>query len=378
VAVQHFTFRPSADGYVEEALIRGVHPMLAKRLELWRLANFDCERLPSAEDVYLFRALAHENAKDERFFAIAEVRDLTPVRDATGRVVELPYLERMFTEALAALRQAQGARAAPDRLYWNRLLLCLWPPLDLRADELNEIVRRLAPATAGLGLELVSLRARMPDAETGTLRDGVLRVANPSGSGPVVASGPPPEQPLLPMTEYEQRVVRMRRRGLVYPYDLIRMLTPTGDEGISRPAPSPSTTSTTGSVWFRSRARTARTPPTSWSASSGRRPTVPGGHDAGADLRRSEPVDGARWPSPNAGASTPRSISPRRWGCRSTGSRSAPAPGSPWTAAPRTSTGARARSAASSSSRRRAARSTSSSTASTSARSRTGTPRRRC
>ena len=231
VAVQHFTFRPSADGYVEETLIRGVHPMLAKRLELWRLANFHCERLPSAADVYLFRAVAHENAKDERFFAIAEVRDLTPVRDATGRVVELPYLERMFTEALAALRQAQGARAAPDRLYWNRLLLCVWPPLVLRADELNEIVRRLAPATAGLGLELVSLRARMPDAETGTLRDGALRIANPSGSGPVVASGPPPEQPLRPMTEYEQRVVRIRRRGLVYPYELIRMLTPAGSEG---------------------------------------------------------------------------------------------------------------------------------------------------
>ncbi|HSP99726.1 MAG TPA: carboxyl transferase domain-containing protein [Candidatus Dormibacteraeota bacterium] len=244
--VQHFTFRPRGGrggspapleassiqlGYAEEPLTRGVHPLIGKRLQLWRLANFRCERLPSPADIYLFRAVAHANAKDERFFALAEVRDLTPVRDAAGRITELPHLERMLTEALAALRQAQAQRPARERLYWNRILLYVWPPLDLRADELTEVVHRLAPATAGLGLEQVALRARMPDPETGALRDGVLRISNPGGRGLVITSGPPPEQPLQPMSEYEQRVVRMRQRGLVYPYELIRMLTPAGGDG---------------------------------------------------------------------------------------------------------------------------------------------------
>ena len=229
--VQHFTFRPAAAGYAEELLYRGVHPMLGKRLHLWRLVNFQCERLPSTEDVYLFRAVAHENPKDERFFAIAEVRDLTPVRDAAGRVIQLPYLERMLAEALAALRRAQAQRPARQRLYWNRILLYVWPPFDLRPDELTDIMHKLAPATTGLGLEQVVLRARMPDPVTGELRDGVLRMANPSGRGLVSRMEPPPDKPLQPMTEYEQKVIRMRQRGMLYPYELIRMLTPAGGEG---------------------------------------------------------------------------------------------------------------------------------------------------
>jgi len=55
--------------------------MMANRLHLWRLKEFTIERLPSVEDVYLLHAVAHENPKDERLFACAEVRDLTPVRD---------------------------------------------------------------------------------------------------------------------------------------------------------------------------------------------------------------------------------------------------------------------------------------------------------
>ncbi len=60
--------------------------------------------------------VANDNPKDERLFAAAEVRDLTPVRDETGRIVQLPHLERMFAEAVAGIRlfqsTARSARAA--------------------------------------------------------------------------------------------------------------------------------------------------------------------------------------------------------------------------------------------------------------------------
>ena len=88
--MQHFTYEPSEDGYEEVELFRGVHPMMGERLHLWRLKNFKIERLPSMEDVYLLHAVANENPKDERLFAVAEVRDLTPVRDKWGRIVQLP------------------------------------------------------------------------------------------------------------------------------------------------------------------------------------------------------------------------------------------------------------------------------------------------
>ena len=180
--VQHFTYRPSADGYAEEKLYRGLHPMMGKRLHLWRLSNFDIERLPSVEDVYLFHGVARENPKDERLFALAEVRDLTPVRDASGRVVQLPYLERMLMEALAGIRRFQAQRPPRERLQWNRVLLYVWPPLDLQPDELSEIVRKLAPATEGLGLEQVVVRARIPSPESGVLRTPCCACRTPAAA----------------------------------------------------------------------------------------------------------------------------------------------------------------------------------------------------
>jgi hypothetical protein len=66
----HLSYRPAVDGGLrEDRLYRNLHPMLAKRLNLWRLSNFRLERLASAEDVYLFYGVAHENPKDHRLFA---------------------------------------------------------------------------------------------------------------------------------------------------------------------------------------------------------------------------------------------------------------------------------------------------------------------
>jgi acetyl-CoA carboxylase carboxyltransferase component/biotin carboxyl carrier protein len=225
--VRHFTFRRRAGGQItEDRIYRGIHPLVALRLELWRLQGFLLDRLESPEGVYLFHGVARENPRDERLFAMAEVRDLTPVRDAEGRVVELPQLEHMLMEALAGIRRFQSRRAASERLQWNRVLLGVWPPVDLRPEELNTLVRRLAPLTEGLGLEKVAVRCRIPDRETGELRDWVLEISNFEGSGVVLRVRKPTEAPLKPLREYAQRVVDLRRRGLPYPYEVIKRLAP--------------------------------------------------------------------------------------------------------------------------------------------------------
>ena len=226
-AMQHFTYRYNGNAYEEEKLYRGLHPMMGKRLHLWRLSNFNIERLPSVEDVYLLHAVARDNPKDERLFACAEVRDVTPVRDETGRVVQLPHLERMLTEALAGIRLFQSRRRPQDRLYWNRVFLYVWPPLTLERDELRDIVRKLSPATEGLGLEQVVVRARVPNPATGELRDMVVRISSPGGTEALITFRPADKlQVIKPLSEYERKVVRMRQRGLIYPYEIIRMLTP--------------------------------------------------------------------------------------------------------------------------------------------------------
>jgi acetyl/propionyl-CoA carboxylase alpha subunit/acetyl-CoA carboxylase carboxyltransferase component len=224
---QHFTYRPSGNIYEEEKFYRGIHTMMGKRLHLWRLSNFKIERLPSVEDVYLLHAVARDNPKDERLFACAEVRDVTPVRNKAGRIVQLPHLERMLMEAMAGIRLFQSRRPAHQRLYWNRILLNVWPPLNLGRDELRDLVRRLAPATEGLGLEQVIVRARIPNPATGELRDMVVRISSPGGRGMLITFRPADQlQPIKPLTEYDQKVVRMRQRGLIYPYEIIKMLTP--------------------------------------------------------------------------------------------------------------------------------------------------------
>ena len=225
--VHFFTYRQNGQWFEEEKFFRGIHPMMGKRLHLWRLNNFKIERLPSVEDVYLLHAVARDNPKDERLFACAEIRDLTPVKDISGRIVQLPHLERMLMEALASIRQFQSHRPLQQRLYWNRILLYVWPPFNLTPEELHDIVHRLAPETEGLGLEQLVVRARIPNPDTGVLRDMIVRISSPGGAGLLMTFRPANKlQPIKPLSEYEQRVVRMRQRGLVYPYEIINMLTP--------------------------------------------------------------------------------------------------------------------------------------------------------
>ena len=230
-SMQHFTYRPGGKGYEEEKFYRGLHPMIGKRLHLWRLSNFKIERLRSVEDIYLLHAVGRDNPKDERLFAAAEVRDVTPLLDETGRVIQLPHLERLLMEAFAAIRLFQSKRRPKERLYWNRVFLYVWPPLNLKADELQDIVRRLLPATEGLGLEQVVVRARIPNPATGELRDMVVRISSPVGSGLFITFRPADKLlPLKPLTGYDQKVVRVRQRGLIYPYEIIKMMTPGRDD----------------------------------------------------------------------------------------------------------------------------------------------------
>jgi acetyl/propionyl-CoA carboxylase alpha subunit/acetyl-CoA carboxylase carboxyltransferase component len=223
---EHFTFRGGPGEWHEDRIHRGVHPMLFKRMQLARLARFELERLPSVEDVYLYRGVARDNPKDERLFAVAEVREIAPVRDASGRVVQMPHVERMLHEALAGMRLFQARRAPGERLEWNRVLLTVGPPLPLTPDEIRGLAERMAPAAAGLGLEMALIDARIPDPATGKPRRTLLRFFADDRGGVSVRWDEPTDRPLEPMAEYQQRVVQLRRRGLIHPFQIVKMLAP--------------------------------------------------------------------------------------------------------------------------------------------------------
>ena len=144
---------------------------------------------------------------------VAEVRDLTPVRDDDGRVVALPELEQMLVEALEGIRTFQSHRPPSHRLHWNRLLLYVWPAIDLSPEEMNA-----ADRTAGAG-------DRRPRARDGPRQRASARARRPRAS----ARAPDlrhrrrradardrrrsRRRPIEPLDEGARRIIAARRRG---------------------------------------------------------------------------------------------------------------------------------------------------------------------
>ncbi|GAA4557603.1 ATP-binding protein [Planotetraspora kaengkrachanensis] len=225
----HFTFRPDGTGFAEDRLIRGLHPQIAQRLQLQRLREFDLTRLPSAdEEIYLFKAVARSNPADERLIAMGQVRDLTPLREADGRLVALPAVEDAMTAGLDAIRNVQAQRPQNKRFDTNRILMYVWPSTELSGDELNALVQRILPTTAGAGLEEVQFIARQRNS-AGELTEVAVRITLDPGNGAHVHVEAPSTEPLRPLDDYRQKVLRAARRGNVYPYELTGMLA--GPEG---------------------------------------------------------------------------------------------------------------------------------------------------
>ena len=109
---------PAAGGFAEDRLIRGLHPLIAQRLQLQRLRNFDLTRLPSAdEEVYLFRCVAGE-----------------PGRRAAGRDGPGARPDPAARRRRPAGRAARRSRTA-------------WPPAWTRSARSRPSARRTSAST---------------------------------------------------------------------------------------------------------------------------------------------------------------------------------------------------------------------------------------
>src|SRR5680860_1134953 len=221
--VRQVTFRPSDEGLREDRVIRDMHPLTGQRLDLWRLKNFDGTQLPSAENTYLFHCVAKDNPADERIVALAEVRDVTPLRDANGGVTAFPAVERALSACLDGIRRHQSQRRG-KRLDANRIFLYVWPTIEVSLDELGDFARAAAPLTAGAGLEEIMLLGRLQSEPDQEPRDVAMSFSYRPGTGVGVSLTEPPTEPLSPLDAYTQNVQRSRARGTTYPYELIPQL----------------------------------------------------------------------------------------------------------------------------------------------------------
>ena len=222
--VLQFTFRPGAHGLAEERVIRGMHPLTGQRLDLWRLKNFNGTRVPAAEGTYVFHLVAPNNKADERLVALAEVRDVTPVRDADGNVVSFPVAERVLAACLESIRRAQAGHSGRTKLQNNAIFLHVWPPVEVPVSDLGRFAQDTAPLTLGTGLSEITVLARLRQ-DDGSLRDVALRFAFQAGAGVQVTVSDPPTEPLAVLDDYALKVQRSGARGAAYPYEIIPLLT---------------------------------------------------------------------------------------------------------------------------------------------------------
>ncbi|GAA1976737.1 biotin carboxylase N-terminal domain-containing protein [Terrabacter lapilli] len=224
-AVDYFTFRPVEGRLVEDRLVRGVHPMVGRRLNLWRLTAFDLTRLDAPEDVLLYECVARDNPDDRRLVALAQVRQLVVVRDESGQVTGLPHVERAITNCLEAIRRVRTSRGAKgSRLDMNHVWVQIWPTIDADPGQLTTLQSKIAPVTAGAGIEEVLIQATVAGAPGEAPQPMAGRFYFQPGSGVTGTLGAPPTEPLKPLDDYASKVVRARRRGLVYPYELQSMI----------------------------------------------------------------------------------------------------------------------------------------------------------
>ncbi len=228
----HLTFEHSvgngSSAMREDRALHGVHPETAVRIDLARLRKFDVERLEAPEDLYCFHARSPEIPGDERLLVFADVRGRSP-DESDGREASLHVaaFERDFFEAARCLRNHLQLRDPRRRLQWNRLMLFATPSVYLDRDLVDSLARRLYPATRHLGLEKVVVRLNVldrarPDAPSQPVE---IVFADPTGSRLELSWRTPHHAPLEPAQTYERKVVEARRRRLVYPYEIVRMLT---------------------------------------------------------------------------------------------------------------------------------------------------------
>ena len=195
-----------------------MHPLTAQRLDLWRLKNFDGRRLPSAEDTYLFHVVAKENPNDERLIAMAEVRDATPLRDAAGEVIGFPTVERLLTACIDSLRRARAQRGGGRRLDHNRIFLYAWPSIELPLSQLATLAR-IGRAADGRRRAWTRSCCSAGCRRSRARRRGTspLRFSNQPGTGVGLQVTDRPTEPMRPLDDYTQKVLRSRARGARLP-----------------------------------------------------------------------------------------------------------------------------------------------------------------
>ena len=112
-----------------------MHPMVGRRLNLWRLRNFDVTRIEAPEDVLLYECVA---TREPHRPAAGRAGAGPPARASSATTTapspRLPHAERAVENCLEAIRRARVARgAAGAKLDMNHVWVQVWPVVESTA-----------------------------------------------------------------------------------------------------------------------------------------------------------------------------------------------------------------------------------------------------
>ena len=121
-------------------LVRGLHPMVGRRLDLWRLRDFDITRLDAPDDVLLYRCVAPDN-RVRRAAGGAGPGARAVHRPRRRRAGHLAAAGRARDRELPGRHPPGPRRACPAgaRLDMNHVWLHIWPVIDAPVEELTAL-----------------------------------------------------------------------------------------------------------------------------------------------------------------------------------------------------------------------------------------------
>ena len=162
---RHLTFVPSRERPARSTTASTACTPRPRRASTSRgCAKFELERLRRARGPLLLpRAQRATSAGDERIFVLGRRARALARRRPRGRAATCRSSSTRSTRRRARCARILGVRDPQRRLQWNRVTICVAPPVALDRGLAARISQRLAPAMRHLGLEKVMVRLRLLD-----------------------------------------------------------------------------------------------------------------------------------------------------------------------------------------------------------------------
>ncbi len=183
-------------------------------------SEFDVSEIKKEGLIYFVDLKNKNNPLDARVLLYAKIKTSSVVINS-NKEVEIPELIYLYLEAVSILRNKLKDVSLSKRSILNRIVIEIDNKIDVPVFVLEPMARQLAPFAKNLNLEMVSIKATMLRNKKESLM--VINLVDRMGLGLKVLISNQFVQ-IKAISLYQSKILTMKRRGLVYAYEIINML----------------------------------------------------------------------------------------------------------------------------------------------------------